>query len=366
MLSWQSRFEGDPTEDPMRVRQLLNPKTRTFTYLLCDPQTRDAVLVDPAFDHIDRDIELMQQLRLKLQFTVDTRLHTSHVTASGPLRARLGSRMVVPEAVQVPRADVFAQDGETIAFGRQALEVRHTPGAADLAMILVSADSAAVFAGDSMPLRGTACARPLDAEALWYSLRDKLYTLPDTAQIFPGRACGGLTCSTVGEEKAYNPLFGGSIPLGVTLDLCAGLPAQELDEAVLERNRRAGWAAEPEEARGERYWAPIRRTATGIPEVTTAWAAEHATEARVVDVRTVEEVAGDLGYIAGSENVPLNTLADAAADWNRQVATIVVCRSGGRSGRAAQLLEAMGFVRVASMRGGMLSWAREELPVAGL
>lgn len=109
-------------------------------------------------------------------------------------------------------------------------------------------------------------------------------------------------------------------------------------------------------------WADITHRA-GVPEVETDWVAEHFDEVRVIDVRERNELVGQLGYIAGVEHVPLGQLADASKDWDRDDKIVVLCRSGGRSGRAARALESTGFGRVASMAGGMIKWNEEGRPV---
>lgn len=106
-------------------------------------------------------------------------------------------------------------------------------------------------------------------------------------------------------------------------------------------------------------WAPITRTVTGVPEVTVEWVEATAGEFRIIDVRGHGEFNDDLGHIIDAELVPLRTLDTANLNWNKNEQLVVVCRSGGRSGRAAAILENSGFINVASMAGGMLAWRRE-------
>jgi sulfur dioxygenase len=110
-------------------------------------------------------------------------------------------------------------------------------------------------------------------------------------------------------------------------------------------------------------WAPIARSAAGIPEVGPEWVAANLGAGRLIDVRETDELVSELGHIEGIEHVPLATVTSSAASWDRQRPMIVVCRSGGRSGKAALQLEALGFTKVVSMRGGMLEWNRVRLPI---
>ncbi|QDG50610.1 rhodanese-like domain-containing protein [Persicimonas caeni] len=112
----------------------------------------------------------------------------------------------------------------------------------------------------------------------------------------------------------------------------------------------------------EAQWADITNRA-GIPEVETDWVADHFDEVRVIDVRERDELEGSLGHIAGIEHVPLGDVWEASKKWNLGDKIVVLCRSGGRSGRAARSLETNGFTRVASMAGGMLKWNDEGRPV---
>lgn len=110
-------------------------------------------------------------------------------------------------------------------------------------------------------------------------------------------------------------------------------------------------------------WQGVNRD-RGIPEVSAQWVSNNVDRVRIIDVREPAELTSPLGTIEGSENVPLASLANASNDWDRSQPIVVVCRSGGRSGRAALLLEQKGFTHVASLDGGMLVWGDLQLPVA--
>jgi rhodanese-related sulfurtransferase len=133
---------------------------------------------------------------------------------------------------------------------------------------------------------------------------------------------------------------------------------KKIDIAV-PANRNCGLPIE-ESSRG---WAPILRSSDGVPEVTAAWVADRSENLRVVDVREPAEFNGALGHIDGAQLVPLATVAEAASDWDPATPTLVVCRSGGRSGKAALSLESLGFIRVVSMTGGMQIWNDSNLPI---
>ncbi|MEY3012949.1 MAG: hypothetical protein RIT45_1684 [Pseudomonadota bacterium] len=357
----------------MLFRQLFHPDTSTYTYLLADEATREAVLIDPVRDTIDRDVELIDQLGLKLLYTLETHVHADHVTSSGLLRHRLGSRSVVSEHGGAGCADILVKDGDTIRFGNHALEARHTPGHTNGDITYVCNNLKMAFTGDTLLIRG--CGRTDfqqgDASALYHSVNDKIFTLPDDCQLYPGHDYKGRTVTTVREEKLFNPRLGGgkteSEFVALMNELKLAKPAR-IDVAV-PANLRCGLLQEDgEQPRVEQQpWAPVQRTATGIPEVDPAWVAQQLAGGskafRLVDVRFADELVGDLGRIDAAEHAPLPELAAHAANWDPRLPVVVLCRSGGRSGRAALELEAAGFHAVASMEGGMLRWVQERRPV---
>ncbi len=113
----------------------------------------------------------------------------------------------------------------------------------------------------------------------------------------------------------------------------------------------------------EEGWAPIVRSMARVPEVFPEWVVEHTNEFRIVDVRGPDEYYGPFGHIEGSDLVPLYQLQQAVESWDRQQPIVLVCRSGARSGRAALLMEQMGFEAVASMAGGMMRWSSLCYPI---
>ncbi|MEZ4461373.1 MAG: rhodanese-like domain-containing protein [bacterium] len=110
-------------------------------------------------------------------------------------------------------------------------------------------------------------------------------------------------------------------------------------------------------------WNPSRAN-RGIPEVSARWLSNYIDDLRLIDVREPDELTGPLGRIEGVENVPLNTVPNASAHWDKTTPTVVICRSGGRSGQAAMFLEQQGFTHVVSLSGGMLDWNEQHLPLA--
>ena len=158
-----------------------------------DPTSNEAALIDPVKEQVERDIELIQALALKLKYTLETHIHADHVTGGGLLRERLGCRLVVGERTGVLTADRQVGDGDRIRFGRQVLEARSTPGHTSGCVSYVCAQERMAFTGDALFIRG--CGRTDfqqgDARALYTSVHDKIFSLPDDTRLYPGHDYGG-------------------------------------------------------------------------------------------------------------------------------------------------------------------------------
>jgi sulfur dioxygenase len=339
-------------------RQLFDPQSCTYTYLLADEGTREAILIDPVHGQAERDEQLLRELGLTLKVIAETHVHADHVTGAGVLKTRLGGALAVSRHAQVPAAEVRLADGDVLQVGAVRLVVRETPGHTDCSVSYVSADGKLAFTGDALLIRG--CGRTDfqqgDARTLFRSVREKLFTLDDDALIYPGHDYKGRTVSTVGEEKAHNPRLTMSRSVDEFVEIMEnlGLPYPKLIDQAVPANVRSGYALLP--AVDAEAWAVLARTPAGVPEVSAAWVSAHAHTVRLVDVREPEELTGPLGCIAGVQGVPLAGLEAEAQAWSHDKPVVLVCRSGGRSGSGALALERVGFQRVASMAGGMLRW----------
>lgn len=354
----------------MIFRQLFDPESSTYTYLVADEQTREAVLIDAVRDRVERDVLLLEELGLTLVYSLETHVHADHVTASGILRQRLGSKSVLSAAAGAGCPDVLIEDGQTLRLGAITIEARHTPGHTSgcVTYVVRAGGETMAFTGDALLIRG--CGRTDfqqgDSRTLYRSVHEKIFSLADDTRIYPGHDYQGRTMTTVGEEKRFNPRLGGGKSVDDFVAIMASLKLaypKKMDEAV-PANMHCGILPQIAERHPtERGWAVIARTDDGVPEVTPEWVREHASEVRLIDVRRPDELSGELGAMPGAELVPLDTLEEAMKPWDREQALVVFCRSGGRSGRAAKVLEAAGFTRVASMHGGMLRWSELGHPV---
>ncbi len=347
----------------MILRQLFDHETWTYTYLLGDEESAEAVLIDPVIDQIERDIKLLNELGLTLVYTIDTHAHADHITGCGMLRKRLGSKAVMSAAAGAEGVDIAVSDGDRLEFGSLVLEVRSTPGHTDGCVTFVTGDHKHAFTGDAIFIRGTGRTdfQQGSARTLYRSIHDKIFTLPDDTIIWPAHDYRGMTFTTVGEEKKHNPRVGDGKTEEefVAIMEQLNLPAPKKLDIAVPANLHCG-VVPPSSMSGdplpERGWAAIERSPDGIPEVSVRWVAENKGAVRMVDVREIDEAESD-GTIEGVDVVPMGTVDEASKAWDKEIPVITICRSGRRSGRVALELEKLGFKRIASMRGGMVAWA---------
>lgn len=192
----------------MLLRQLFDQESSTYTYLIADTDTQEAILVDPVLEQVDRDLKLLQELGLTLCYCLETHIHADHVTGTGKLREKTGCLGVVPANPQVNCADRLVKDGEILQLGAILIEAIATPGHTDSHMAYrVGGDR--VFTGDALLIRG--CGRTDlqggDPGTLYDSVTQRLFTLPDATLVYPAHDYRGHTMSTIGEEKQWNPRF---------------------------------------------------------------------------------------------------------------------------------------------------------------
>jgi sulfur dioxygenase len=189
-------------------------KTFTYTYLLGDSETREAVIIDPVLERTDRDLKLIEELGLKLKYILDTHVHADHITGSSDLKKATGAKIVLGENTCVDCADILLKDGNALTFGSHTLKGLSTPGHTEGCMSFYT--EGMVFTGDALFIRGTGRTdfQGGSSETLFESITEKLFTLPDDTIIYPGHDYRGVTLSYIGEEKQFNPRVGAGISKG--------------------------------------------------------------------------------------------------------------------------------------------------------
>ncbi len=353
----------------MIFRQLFDPQSSTYTYLLGDAASREAVLIDPVFEQARRDAALVQELGLRLAWTLETHVHADHITGASLLKQKLGSCIALSRASGAAGADRLLDSTEKLFFGSRSLEARATPGHTSGCMTYVLDDRSLAFTGDALLIRG--CGRTDfqdgDARVLFRSVRDQVFSLPDACLLYPGHDYRGLTASSVGEEKLYNPRLAESVGEGDFVGYMnhLGLPHPKLMEVAVPANLRCGRPKEGIPDLEDPAWAPLTYTFGGIWEVQPHWLEEHLREVQIVDVREPDEFNGPLGHVPGAKLIPLGSLLQKKSLLDPEKPIVIVCRSGARSAQATVLLAKAGFEKVANLSGGMLRWRTQRLAVEG-
>ena len=353
----------------MLFRQLFDQDSSTYTYLLADEASREALLIDAVFEQFERDRTLIEELQLRLRYVLDTHVHADHVTSSGLLRDHFGAKTVLSERAGVVCSDIQVKHGDRIRFGTHELEVRETPGHTSGCLSYVCHEARMIFSGDALLIR--ACGRTDfqqgDAATLYRSVHEQILSLPKAFTIYPAHDYKGRTSTSVEEELRLNPRLGQNRSEAEFVKIMSelDLPYPRKLDTALPANTRCGVLTQTTStpANLDLDWAPIELSGAGVPEVTADYLRERDPGLRLVDVREQDEYRGELGHIPGSTLVPLSTLGVAAREWPLDEAVVLICRSGGRSGKAALQLAQAGFSRVASLRGGMRSWKAQGLPV---
>jgi len=350
-------------------RQLFDPTSSTYTYLLGDSATGEAVLIDPVFEQVRRDAALIAELGLKLLWTLETHVHADHVTGAWLLKNRLGSQIALAAASGASGADRLLRDGDRVAFGRRSLEVRATPGHTNGCVTYVLDDEGMAFTGDCVLIRGSGRTdfQQGDARSLYRSVRARIFSLPDSCLLYPAHDYRGLTVTSVCEEKKYNPRLGGEVGEGDYAGYMKNLelPHPKQIDVAVPANLRCGRPGNDAAAMEDPAWAPLRYTFSGVWEVEPHWLEENLGAVRVLDVREPDEFAGPLGHIRGATLLPLGELTARAKDLPKDKPIVAVCRAGSRSAHATAILSKAGFSQVANLPGGMLRWRGEGRSVEG-
>ena len=211
----------------MIFRQLFEPQSSTYTYLLGDPASGQALLIDPVIETAARDLALVQELGLTLACTLETHVHADHLTAAYRLKELTGSRIAGPAHDRLLCRDVWVEDGVPFQLGAVSLLPLFTPGhtATHYCYLQQQGDVARVFTGDALLIDG--CGRTDfqsgNAATLYRSVHERLFTLPEDTLVYPGHDYEGRCVSTIRQEQGRNPRLGGNRSLEEFVNLMNGL-----------------------------------------------------------------------------------------------------------------------------------------------
>ena len=353
----------------MIFRQMFDPQSSTYTYLLGDRRDGEAVLIDPVFEQVRRDAALIDELGLRLVATLETHVHADHVTGAWLLKRRKGSRIMLAAASGAAGADRYLVEDDVVAFGGRRILVRATPGHTNGCVTYVLDDQSKAFTGDCLLIRGSGRTdfQQGDPAAMYRSVHDRIFSLPNDCLLYPAHDYRGLTVTSVAEERRFNPRLGGDIAVGDFTGYMQNmrLAHPRLIDVAVPANLRCG---QPENAIGpvaDPIWAPLHYRFAGLWEIDPHGLEEHAADLQILDVREPDEFVGPLGHIRGAILIPLGELAGRADELRRDRPVVAVCRAGSRSAQALAILQQNGFTDTANLAGGMLRWRAEAHPVEG-
>ena len=343
----------------MKPLQLFDAASSTYTYIVFDVDTRDALLIDPVDEQLTRDLATLRAHGLKLAWTVETHAHADHITSAGMLAEHTGARTAAPAGCGIGPAAVQLQHGDTLRFGNQVLTALHTPGhtAGSMSYVWESEGERHVFTGDTLLING--CGRTDfqsgSAEALYHSLTQVLFALPDDCIVWPGHDYQGRTHSTIGQEKTTNARVAGkSQDEFVAIMNGLNLPQPKRMAEAVPANLVSGLMAAARHDADGQFMAQPRPAAGYAGDVSAqlAWEWVQADEAVLVDVRTDAEREW-VGFVPGAVAVawkqwPGMAMNPQFDDAIRQAASggrklVLLCRSGVRSIAAAKRSTELGL-----------------------
>ena len=335
----------------MIFRQLFEPISCTYSYLIASRRGGEAMIIDPVLEKVDRYLQLMQELDLKLVKAVDTHLHADHITGLGALRDRTQCITVMGEQSSVDVVSMRIADGDRLTIEGISMDVLYTPGHTDDSYCFFMQDR--VLTGDTLMIRGTGRTdfQNGDARMQYESLFGKLLRLPNETIVFPGHDYKGDTTSTIGEEKAFNPrLQVTSADEYVALMAGLNLSNPKMMDVAVPANMHQG-LHQAEVAR--RGWAVCAADAISLKE------------AVLIDLREASECERH-GTIAGALHLPYPALQEAIHPGGllRQLAQtsssqlLFYCAFGERSAMAVRAAQEAGLSRAIHLEGGIAAWKK--------
>jgi sulfur dioxygenase len=338
----------------MIFRQLFDSVSGTYSYLLASRVGGEAMIIDPVLEKVDRYLQLIHELDLKLVKAVDTHLHADHITGLGALRDRTHCITVMGENTKADVVSMRLAEGDKLTIEGMTLDVLYTPGHTDDSYSFLMHDR--VFTGDTLLIRGTGRTdfQNGDARAQYRSLFGKLLRLPDETLVFPAHDYKGDTVSTIGEEKRYNPrLQVKSIDDYVALMANLKLPNPKMMDVAVPSNMKIGLAQQEIARRGWALNAAQAIPLIGRPDIA------------FVDLREASE-RHKQGSIPGSLHAPYGDLQDnigaggilheLARSTDKRI--VFYCAFGERSAMAVQAAQDAGLTSTLHVEGGVDAWKR--------
>jgi sulfur dioxygenase len=343
----------------MIFRQLFDSVSGTYSYLIASRQGAEALIIDPVLEKVDRYLQLVHELDLKLVKAVDTHLHADHITGLGALRDKTHCITVMGEQTKADVVSMRLADGDKLAIEGLALDVIYTPGHTDDSYSFIMSDR--VFTGDTLLIRGTGRTdfQNGDPRQQYDSIFSRLLKLPNETLVYPAHDYKGDTVSTIGEEKIYNPrLQVKSVEEYVVLMNNLKLANPKMMDVAVPANMQVGLHQEEIARRGWVVTAQEALVFAGKPNVA------------LIDLRERSERERH-GIIPGALHVPYTTLQESivAGGMLHELAKstskrlLFYCAFGERSAMAVQAAQDAGFASACHIQGGVDAWKKAGGPL---
>jgi glyoxylase-like metal-dependent hydrolase (beta-lactamase superfamily II) len=343
----------------MIFRQLFDSVSGTYTYLLASRRGGEALIIDPVIEKVDRYLQLVNELDLKLVKAVDTHLHADHITGLGALRDRTRCVTVMGEQSKADVVSMRLGEGDKLTIEGLALDVLYTPGHTDDSYSFVMRDR--VFTGDTLLIRGTGRTdfQNGDPRAQFDSIFNKLLKLPDDTMVFPAHDYKGETVTTIAEERAFNPrLQVRSVEQYVDVMNNLNLPNPKMMDVAVPENLRVGLRLE----------AQHRVPTLEVEALLATWP---EVDGQLIDIREESERRRD-GSIPGSMHLPYGRFASFCGAsgplqrLGRDARLVLYCAVGERSTLAVEIAAEHGVRNTAHLPGGFRAWRSAGGPVESI
>ncbi len=358
-------------------KQLFDPTTWTYTYLIADDTTKEAAFIDPVNTHLELYLDLLKQNGLKLIYSFETHVHADHITASGLLRQHTGAKTCVSQFGGAQLVDVEIRDGDTFMLGDEQIKAISTAGHTPGCTSFLWRDR--LFTGDSLLIGG--CGRTDfqggDSGALYDAITQRLFTLPDDTLVYPGHDYQQRWISNIMQERTTNPRLANKtreqfveimnnlnlpkprlIDQAVPANRYCGLDEEERTKAVLIRdNESAVFCMMQSSMTGQDLVSSAKQN---ITEINADMARKLLAEGNITLIDTREESEFSAGCIDNAILLPRGVIEfkiGALSELtDKTKAVLIYCRTGGRSALAAQTLQILGYTNVLSLAGGFEGW----------
>lgn len=343
----------------MIFRQLFDSVSGTYSYLLASRLGGEALIIDPVLEKVDRYLQLVRELDLKLVKAVDTHLHADHITGLGALRDKTQCVTVMGEQTKADVVSMRLSDGDKLGIEGLSLDVIYTPGHTDDSYSFILPDR--VFTGDTLLIRGTGRTdfQNGDPRQQYESIFGRLLKLPNETLIYPAHDYKGETVSTIGEEKAFNPrLQVKSMEEYVEIMNNLKLANPKMMDVAVPANMKVGLHQEEIARRGWAVSAEQAFALVGKPDIALIDLREHSERER----HGIIPGAIHLPYTRLQENIAAGgMLHELARSTSKQL--LFYCAFGERSAMAVQAAQDAGIAGARHIHGGIAAWTKASGPL---